>query len=315
MKKIISIFSILLLNLFTAKAQVFMGMYGTRSSSFNTVSPDKGNGLGISLFSEADTLGSKKSASSLSLQFGMNFFYSNLGNKYFYHVPLISPALTEARVNLVNYMYGSNITIRLNLGNKKGFNPYVDLFGGYSAIVSRLVITPNYDDPYMSHTKTYQALTSVRALDYGIGGGVLISMGKNVKFDVGVLYTAYMANGPIADISSAYEDGGNINLNMKSVPEGIASAHIGFVFYIDETKFTTTNTSDTPDYNQPPVQSTTYPLVVGGSGGWNPPRTGGTYHPGNSGGGGSYGGSFGGSRGGAQVGVHIGGGGHTGHTK
>lgn len=295
-----------------------MGMYATSCSSFNALSPDKGNGFGVSFFSDADTLGAKKRASSLSLQFGMNFLFSHLGNKYFYHVPLISPALTEARVNLVNYMYGSNATIRLNLGNRNGITPYIDLFGGYSAIVSRLVITPNYGDPYMSHTKSYQSLTSVRALDYGVGGGLLIAMGKKVKFDIGVSYTAYIANGPIADISSAYEDGGNINLNMKSVPEGIASAHIGFVFYIDESKFTGSGTTGTPYYNQPQVQSTTYPLVISGSGGWTPAaRTSGTYYPSNGGGGSNYGGSYGGSSGGAQVGVHIGGGGggHTGHTR
>jgi hypothetical protein len=293
------------------KAQAFMGLYGSGTNSLDFFSPDRGAGISISIFGEGDTLSAKKKVKPLVAQFGVSGFYTGMGNRMFYRVPLLSPSVGYGEVKLSNNMYGGSFVARFYYGSKKTCIPYIDLSAGGFAVKSRLTITPNYDISYVDHTKTRQDISSATGFDYGIGGGLLFTLNKKTKLDMGVSYTGYLSGGAIADIHSAYADAGGINLNLKGVPQSMFALHVGFVFYIEKSKFSVRpnyiNTYDVPDPN------VTYPIVHYPSypgGGIHYP----SYPSGRTGGGGSInggmrGGSWGGG-GGGHVGVHVGGGGH-----
>jgi hypothetical protein len=339
MKKNYTLFLLALLGLTKqiVTAQSWGGIYGTYAGSLDPVSPDMGGGIGLSLFGMADTLAHKKSVKPLVAQFGFTGFYSGLGSRYFYNVPLIGPTSGYSKVKLLNEMYAGNFAARFYFSGKKNSTPYVELSGGYFDIKSRLVVTPNSGIEGVDHTKIKQMITSAQGFDYGIRGGFLISMNKRTKFDIGLSYTGFIANGPIANLNSAYSNADGINLNLKDAPQSMVALRAGFVFYIDKSKVTVSPNYIQPNYTPqsngifPVVQIqdggyNTYPDRTGGggsngSGNWNT-GTNGTWNSGTRSNGGwntgtnnsgvhSSGGSFNGGSygGGSHVGVHVGGGG------
>ncbi len=297
-----------------AKAQMYMGVYGMRTNSINTLaSPNVGGGFGMNFLSKGDTLGYKNTWFPKVIQFGGNYYYSGLGQKTFYDVPLLAPQMGQSKVILSNAMFTINAMTRFSFPNHSVFTPYVDLFGGYRGMYSNLTVIPYLQ--YNTQTQSKQSLASVRGLNYGIGGGILTSLGKRVKLDIGVSYSESIQSGNMVDLNSAYADANGINLNLKNAPKGIMMVNVGLVFYLDGSSVTMSKGCDCNPTYYNPVYS---PPVRNSNGNWGggsyspPSHSGGTRSSGNWGGGSSWGGggNFGGSNGGGgHVGIHVGGGG------
>ena len=123
--------------------QMYLGGYGIRVNSTNSVvSPDAGKGFASSFLSKGDSLGDKRNAFPIVVQFGGNFFYSGLGQRTFYGVPLLVPQVGEAKVKLSNSMFLINAVARFSFPGKTIFTPYIDVFAGYRATYTMLHIYP-----------------------------------------------------------------------------------------------------------------------------------------------------------------------------
>jgi len=317
-----------------AKAQINMGMYGTHTNSVNSLaSPDVGSSFSVRFLSIGDSIGAKKKTSPIIMQLGGELYFSGLGKKTFYDVPLLAPQMGYSKVTLTNSLWCVNAIARFSLPNKSIFTPYADVFAGYRGTRSNLHILPYVIDYQQS--KTNQSLESVDGINYGMGAGILTSLGKHTKLDMGVSYAQAFQNGNIADLNTAYADANGINLNLKESPNGIMMVHVGLIFYLDKINLSISSGSGGgnyyPSYDTPAqsggsvVGGSYYPPARNGGGWYTPPSNGGgtrsnggNWGGGNGGGIRSGGGNWGGNGGGgSHVGVHIGGGGghSTGHGK
>lgn len=281
-----TVYSLILLTLLTVaqntQAQVWMGVYGVRSNTINSLKPDIGGGFMMNFLSKGTKIGNEKSTSPLQVQYGANFFWSGLGRRSFDNVPLMAPQTGTARVNLANSFFGMNVMARISMPNKTIFTPYGDIFGGYRGLFSTLEINPYYNNYYGTRgNQTNKTLSSVSGLGYGFGAGIMTTLSKRVKLDIGVSYSQSVGSGQYADLNSAYSDASGINLNMKSTPNGIVMFNFGLMFYLEDDG---THTSNNCHCNT----NRSYGRVGGWGGGWG-------------------GGSGGGGR--SNVGIHIGGGG------
>ncbi|HXB42216.1 MAG TPA: hypothetical protein VNZ49_16875 [Bacteroidia bacterium] len=276
-----TIYSLILLTLLTVaqntQAQVWMGIYGVRSNTINSLNPDVGGGFAMNFLSKGSKLGAEKSTLPFQVQYGGNFFWSGLGHRTFSNVPLLAPQIGTARVNLSNSFFGFNVMGRISMPNKTIFTPYADVFGGYRGIFSTLEISPYYNYYYGNRgNQTNKTLSSVSGLGYGFGGGIMTTLSKRVKLDIGVSYSQALGTGQYADLSSAYSDASGINLNMKSAPNGIVMVNFGLMFYLEDDGTHSTSCH---------CNTRTYGRVGGWGGGWG-----------------------GGGGGRSNVGVHVGGG-------
>lgn len=232
-----------------ASAQVWMGIYGMRTNSSGTISnTDLGGGFGMSFLSDARDISALKRpvevnllnnnlaksigdhSNALQLQVGGNFFYTGLGQRNFYSVPLTSAA-GIAKVNLSNGMWGINAMGRLSYKNPSIFTPYVDVYTGYRGMYSDATITPYVQQPNKA-IDTRQPLTSLSGLNYAIGGGIMTSLTKNIRLDLGLTYSEAYQSGHMADIANATSDPAGINLNFKNAPNGFMMVNFGIMFYI-----------------------------------------------------------------------------------
>jgi hypothetical protein len=322
--------AVILLFLQSTEAQVKMGMYGTHTSSVNSsISPDVGNSFSLNFLSVGDTISEKKKTPSIVMQVGGELYYSGLGRRTFYDVPLLAPQIGLSKVILSNSLLCVNAMSRFSMANRSIFTPYIEMFAGYRSTSSKLQVIPylhNYEQP-----NTKQTLASVSGINYGFGGGILTSLGKQTKFDVGVSYAeALQGGGSIANLNSAYADAGGINLNLKDSPNGIFMFHVGLIFYLEKVNISMNAGRSESNYDQkyfvpinggsivsgtcspPPIRSWgpgSYPsrtsgnsgngIISGGSGNWGS-NTSAPHYNGNNGGG-------------SHVGVHIGNGNSGGH--
>lgn len=231
-----------------ASAQVWLGLYGFRSSSANFPRPDVGGGFAMSFLSKEQSFGrapatttlpkansaiTQKINSPLQWQMGMNFYYSGLGHRTFDNVPLTSqPGL--ARCNINNSFIALNLMGRISAPNKSIFTPYVDMFAGYRGTFSSLAITP-YQHAYGTQAQTDQNLSAATGLNYGVGAGFTTNLdkSKHMKLDIGVSYIEQMGGGKMVDLRSAWADNSGLNLNLRPVPNGIVMLNVGLLFYLE----------------------------------------------------------------------------------
>ncbi len=305
MKKTYSIILVALIYLTqqNATAQLWMGVYGMRTNSTNTLtSPDVGGGLTMSFLSDFKSLSppAKKilelspankvkeipvQKTGMKVQYGGNFYYSGLGQRNFNNVPLLTPQVGLAKVNLSNTLFSMNVMTRFSFVNPSIFIPYFDLFAGYRGTLSNVTVT-SYNQNYQAPSNQNQnqgdkPLASVSGLNYGVGGGIMTSLGKRIKLDIGVSYAEAFQSGRIADLNTAYANQSGINLNLKTAPNSMMMINVGLLFYLYDDE-----SSKDDDDCKCKHHHNSSSSVRWGSGGWS--------------GSGGYSGS---------VGMHIGGGG------
>ncbi|MGZ3865501.1 MAG: hypothetical protein ACXVC6_04370 [Bacteroidia bacterium] len=280
------------------QAQVWLGGYGIRTNSSSTISNnDLGGGFAISILSDAkgsgpapktlpaDNLAKTLDSHKTEFQFqvGGSFYYSGLGHKNFYEVPLTSAA-GVAKVNVSNSMWGMNLIGRMSFKNPTIFTPYVDAFTGYRGMQSGVTVTPYVQAPNTAKD-TRQTITSLSGLNYGVGGGIMTNLTKRVRLDLGISYSEAFQNGHLTDLQTAYQDLSGINLNLKNAPSGFLMMNFGIQIYLYDDGKDDEDDCPCKQNSSTPTRSTSR------SSGW----------------GGSWGGSGGGRS--SSVGIHVGGGG------
>jgi len=211
-----------------ALSQVYLGVYGLRTSGYNAQSPDIGGGMGINFLGDQKKI--KNTSLPLKFQAGFDFNFSGLGHRTFQNVPLSSqPGAT--RVTLSNSIFTMNVIGQLVYPNKSIFTPYANAFGGYRGTISNLTINPNVQTVGVE-SETQKTLSSVHGLNYGVGAGLLTKLWKNGQLDVGFMYNETIGGGRITDLNTAYANNNGINLDFKNRPNALLMIKVGLVFYI-----------------------------------------------------------------------------------
>ena len=245
-----------------ALAQVYLGVYGLRTNSYDIKSPDIGGGFGMNILS--DYMAIPKTNLPAKFQTGVDFNYSGLGHSTFQNVPLNSqPGLAKA--TLSNGIFTINLIGQLSFPYKSRITPYGNAFLGYRGTFSDLAITPNTHTPGVE-SQTNKSISSAHGINYGVGAGFLTRIWKTSYLDLGFMYNETIGGGRVADLNTAYSNSGGINLNLKNRPNALMMIKVGFVFYIPKGKDTDNDDCDCKCKHR--HRSTT--RVGGGSwGGWS----------------------------------------------
>jgi len=263
MKKIYAmiLFAVISLTQQDAFSQVYLGVYGLRTSGYNSQSPDIGGGFGFNILSDHKAI--PKTNLPLKFQTGIDFNYSGLGRRVFNNVPLSSQQ-GGAKATLSNSLFTVNVIGQLIFPNKSIFTPYANAFAGYRGVVSNLTINPNVHTVGVE-SETQKTISSAHGLNYGIGAGLLTKLWKNGQLDIGFMYNETIGGGRITDLNTAYANTNGINLNMKNRPNALMMINVRLVFYIPEGKDTDDDDCDCKCKHK--HRSTT--TRVGGWGGWS----------------------------------------------
>lgn len=245
--------------------QVWLGVYGLRANTTATTIPEIGPGFAFSLMSTDRAVSKANEQSPLRMQYGMNFYWSLLGHRDFYNVPLAAPQSGVAAVTLRNSFMGLNGLARLSLPGKSRFTPYGEVFLGYRGTFSTLSIDPGQAN-YEYEEETSRNLASAHGLNYGLGGGLTANLtkSKRIKLDIGISYIEQVATGDYVHLPSASAGNYGLNLYFRAAPTGILMMNVGLLFYIEAD----TSEDDDEDCNCNCRQrSSTW---IGGSiGGWS----------------------------------------------
>lgn len=226
---------------YAAPAQVWLGVYGFRSATTHSLRPEIGGGFAFNLMSKG--LATSKAAAApptsvtgakFQIQYGMNFYWSGLGHRTFYNVPLAFPQAGLAKVRLQNSFFGINALARLSLASKSIFTPYGETYLGYRGTFTTMNVDP-YVNNYGYEEESDKTLASATGINFGLGGGVTthLNKSKRIRLDVGVSYIEQLAAGHYVDLSTASAGPSGMNLNLKSAPGGILMLNVGLLFYIE----------------------------------------------------------------------------------
>lgn len=215
--------------------QVWLGVYGLRANTTATAIPEIGGGFAFSLMSDDKLLSRTYAQSPLRVQYGGNFYWSMLGHRDFYNVPLAAPQSGLAAVTLRNSFVGMNGLARLSLPNKSRFTPYGEVFLGYRGTFSTMSIDPGQRSQEYEEESS-RILASAHGLNYGLGGGLTthLTKSKRIRLDIGVSYIEQAAAGRYVHLASASADNYGINLSYRPAPTGILMMNVGLLFYIED---------------------------------------------------------------------------------
>lgn len=240
MKKIV-IFSILQIGLLQISAQKDSSAAKSEKvddlSKFSTMDvygaiPVKycGGGFGFNALSGGKKL-SPFSQFPIVARLGGEFYWAETKHKYFYNIPLTSPVPGDAKIRLNNSVWGINALSRFSMDWPKKFSPYIDVFGGLRVFNDNMDITPN-NVTIGQQKNTSQSISSMAQLNYGLTGGVMFSLGKFAKLNLGIMYSHSDNQGKITDLGSTYSEGGRIVTNNTLSPKDMWIAKIGFTFLV-----------------------------------------------------------------------------------
>ncbi|MGZ3883897.1 MAG: hypothetical protein ACXVPD_06840, partial [Bacteroidia bacterium] len=199
----------------------------------------RGGGFALDVFSGPLNFSSKKPARSMSiktgsasqfrpqLRLGGNIFYSSLDKCMVQDVPLAAPATGNSRVTVDNSLFGFNSALRLSLPYTCKVIPYVDVFAGVSDFSTTADIMP-----YSTRHTTSQPMYDFVSMDYGGAAGLMISLGKDWRLDLGVIYTNYMNQGKMVDAQTARLESGAVTTDRMATPLDMFTIKAGFTYCI-----------------------------------------------------------------------------------
>ena len=271
-------------------SQTYLGIYGIRANNaYSLTGNESGSGFGLSLLNNPKPLGDKVDGYRILSQTGINVFCSGLGKRTIYDVPLFTPYVGLSKVSLNNVFITASAMGRFIVKNKSICSPYLDLFLGLRNTRSYNTITP-YDDSYSPQGKTRQLVSLATGINYGVGAGVITSLGNFVKLDVGVSYMESQQLGKVVDLNSTTVNSTGINYLFKSPEKGVVVFQIGLQFVLNLKKYKLLAACD-PKYYQKYNYTTRYWNGAGYgryTGGYGQPNSNYSYPTNNSGVKGSY---------------------------
>jgi hypothetical protein len=192
-----------------------------------------GGGFGLNMLSKPFTIGHWSPTIPVEIRFGGDFYWSQLNHHNLGEVPLSSPQIGNATVRLSDNVYGLNAMTRLSFPWSAKITPYVDIFAGLRGFSAGMDVTPDsYQRDYQKSTS--QNLSSIAQFNYGITGGIMVSLGKSAKLNLGLMYSYSEKPGEIVNINSAHMESGGIVADNMSTPKGMLLAKVGFTFLLNK---------------------------------------------------------------------------------
>ncbi len=192
-------------------------------------------GFGMNILSAAINSTNVKGANYVECRLGGGFYFSGLSQKDVSNVPLTAPQTGNASVTLSNRVHGLNGIIRFSLPYSNKIVPYCDVFAGMRGFTSNMNIIPGSTQNGCNtcNTSTSQNLSTVSEFNYGATGGILVSLGKSVKLNLGLSYSESNHIGKIINIDTAHLQSGTIELDQMYAPSSMLLATFGLTFCFD----------------------------------------------------------------------------------
>lgn len=188
-----------------------------------------GWGFGINMLSRQLTLGDKENPNHIEVRFGGGYYFSNLMRKTVNNVPVSPLENTYGKVTVNNNLFGINTMARFSLPYSKKIIPYFDIFAGLRDFSSNLDILA-YNQPYGYQRQTSQQVYDMAEFNYGASFGVMASLGKSFKVDLGVSYSESNHIGNMVNVDSAHLEGNNLVMDKTPAPQNMLLIKVGLVF-------------------------------------------------------------------------------------
>lgn len=192
-----------------------------------------GGGFGMGGFSPALSL--PMLSTNAELRLGGDFYFTGLDRRKFANVPLLAPQSGDAKVKLNETMFGINFVARLTMPWDEKVSPYIDGFAGLRAITTGMDVTPNQPQIGYENTTSNNIDGSYR-LHYGVAGGLLIALGKDVKLNMGVVYSHSDHPGSVSNIRTASLENGSVVMDQKLLAQNMILFKLGVTVRIDPSK-------------------------------------------------------------------------------
>jgi opacity protein-like surface antigen len=193
----------------------------------------KGGGFGLGIFSPA--IGGSIFGSGAEFRLGADFYLTGLGHKTMENVPLLAPQTGNAKARLSETLFGFNAVARISFPWSEKVSPYVDAFAGLRAVSTDISVTAYNYQPGYDKTSS-DNLDNASSFNYGLAGGLLISINKNIKLNTAVLFSRSQNPGAINNIQTASMEGTSIAMDKKAVSRDIIIYKVGLTFKINPSK-------------------------------------------------------------------------------
>jgi hypothetical protein len=201
-------------------------IYGVVPFNFN------GGGFGMGGFSRP--LRTNAIAGGAEIRFGGDFYFTTLDRKTINDVPLLAPQTGAGKVRLNENMFGLNGVIRVSLPWNAKVSPYVDGFAGFRFTGADVTVTADQYQPGYEKSTTNN-VDQASAFQYGLAGGFLVSLGKNVKLNTAVLFSRSDKPGTISNIRTAGLQGTGLVMDKKALSPDVIIFKVGLTFRISPT--------------------------------------------------------------------------------
>ncbi|HWY09955.1 MAG TPA: hypothetical protein VN026_01460 [Bacteroidia bacterium] len=235
-------------------------------------------GFGMNILSHPYNLGYEKDPNHIEVRFGGGFYVSKLNENSVLNVPLEFPQVGNAKVVFDNKIYGCNASTRFSLPYSKKLIPYIDVFAGLRGYSCIMTVYSNDQNGIASQQKNN--IDNINEINYGISGGVIASLGKSVKVNVGLTYSDSNCRNEMINVDSAHLESNTVVLNKMVLPSQMLMVKVGLIFcfgnfrkYVSNLEF-----DSSPGYNPPVYHSPSYPSIIGHSGGSGGSHSGGGGH-------------------------------------
>jgi hypothetical protein len=129
-------------------------------------------------------------------------------------------------------MFGLNGVIRVSLPWGAKVSPYVDGFAGLRFTGADVTVTADQYQPGYEKSTT-DNVDQAWAFQYGLAGGFLVSLGKNVKLNTAVLLSRSDKPGSISNIRTAGLQGTGLVMDKKALSPDVIIFKLGLTFRIN----------------------------------------------------------------------------------
>jgi hypothetical protein len=201
---------------------------------FYAVAPRNLNGFGFGMGGFSPALRTS-SFGGPEIRFGGDFFFTGLDRKTIKNVPLLSPQTGTAKVKLNESMFALDGVVRISFPWSAVVSPYVDGFAGLRYTGANITVTSDQYQPGYERS-TSDNLDDAIAFHYGVAGGLMVSVTKDIKLNAGVVFSRSNNPGKISNIQTANMQGSGLVMDKKALSSDVMIFKLGLTFRINTSK-------------------------------------------------------------------------------
>ncbi len=190
-----------------------------------------GWGFGFGLYSKPIIIEQIDKNQFVKLSIGSDVYFLQNVYRELGTLPLLAPQSGDARISMTQENYGVNVVARLMFDHSSKITPYMDVFTGLRAFSTNIRIEPL--DPQAGYEEsTSQNISELTHWNYGASVGLLYSLGKSAKINVGLMYTTSPLSGQLENVHTARIEGGSISAEKMNTPNNTVTLKFGLTFLL-----------------------------------------------------------------------------------